>query len=137
MKREVLTPALLFFALLSMTGCFGTGGSSSSAGGGTNSASATGAGMHLGQYQCWNFSQPRTALNFTVTSGHRYTGSDGNAGTYTMDAASGRVVFNSGFLQQVLPDGFHWTYHLMKDGRPAASIRNSSDNEVSYCEWVR
>jgi hypothetical protein len=136
MKRQIVILVLLSLALSAMAGCFGTGGSSSSAGDG-NSAGPTGAGMRLGQYQCWNFSQPRTALNFTVTSGRNYTGFDGQAGTYTLDAASGRLVFNSGFLQSVLPAGFHWKYHLMKDGRPSASIRNSSDNEVSYCEWIR
>ncbi len=138
MKREILTPMLFLLALLSMTGCFGIGGSpsSSSPGSGGSSSTATGPGIREGQYECWSFSSARMMLNFRVTSGSSYTGSDGNSGKYSYDPGSGRLTFKSGFLAGAVPDGYHWAYHS-PGGRPTASLRNAGNSEVSFCQWVR
>jgi hypothetical protein len=75
-------------------------------------------------------------LNFRVTSGSSYTGSDGNSGKYSYDPGSGRLTFKSGFLAGAVPDGYHWAYHS-PGGRPTASLRNAGNSEVSFCQWVR
>ena len=136
MKKQFLTFALLSLLFVFMAGCFGSGGSSSSAGSGGNSASSTGAGIPVGQYECWAFSSARMMLNFKITSGSSYTGSDGNSGRYSYDSGSDRLTFNNGFLAGAVPAKYHWVYHV-PGGRPTASLRNAGNTEVSFCQWMR
>jgi hypothetical protein len=136
-KRETLTSVLLSLAVMFTAGCFGTGGSSSSStGGGGGSTNPTGAGIREGHYECWSSGSPRPMLDFKVTSGSSYTGSDGSSGKYSYDPGSNRLTFKDGFLDGAVPDGYHWVYHV-PSGRPTASLRNSGNSEVSYCEWAK
>jgi len=89
-----------------------------------------------GQYECWAFSSARPALNFKITSGSNYTGSDGSAGSYTFNPSDGSLTFKGGFLPGAVPAGYHWVYHV-PGGRPTASLRNAGNSEVSFCQWVR
>ncbi len=91
--------------------------------------------LAAGKYECWNFSSPRPLLNFKVTSATSYTGSDGKAGAFTLDATTGKLAFTSGFLADAVPAGYHWQYHA-PGGKPTASLRNSKNDEVSFCEWT-
>lgn len=93
-------------------------------------------GPRLGSYECWANGQARMLLNFSFRSGTQYVGSDGQPGSFAISRDTGRIVFKGGALDGVLPAGFY-TMYIVSQGRPRVSFRNSSGNEVSYCEWAR
>ena len=90
----------------------------------------------MGSYECWANGQARMLLNFSIRSNTQYTGSDGQAGSYSLDSNTGRVTFRGGALDGVMPKGFFAVYHAPK-GMPTLSFRNSGGSEVSFCEKAR
>ncbi len=99
-------------------------------------AGSGGGALPSGNYECWANGQARLLQTFTTRSKTQYTGSDGVAGTYSLDPNTGRLQFHGGALDGVLPKGFYMMYHAPK-GMPTVSFRNSQGSEVSYCEKVR
>jgi hypothetical protein len=90
----------------------------------------------MGSYECWANGQARMLLNFSFTSGSQYTGSDGKAGSYSIDVNTARIKFKGGALDGVMPDGFYAIYHIAQ-GRPTVSFMGPSGSEASFCQWVR
>ena len=75
-------------------------------------------------------------MNFSVRSSNQYTGSDGKPGDYSYDAASTRVIFKTGALNGVMPEGFYAVYYA-PGGRPTVSFRSARGSEASFCQLVR
>lgn len=98
--------------------------------------SAGGGALAAGGYECWANGQARLLMNFSIRSSSQYTGSDGKPGTYSLDAATGRVTFTGGALDGVMPQGFFALYHAPQ-GRPTVSFRGRSGSEAAFCEKVR
>ncbi len=88
-------------------------------------------GMPPGKYECWAFNTPRLLLNFAVTGPGRYIASDGSAGSFFHDGASGAVRF-TGYLAEVVPEHWQVIYHE-PNGKPTVSFRNRG-SEASFCE---
>ena len=86
-----------------------------------------------GVYQCWSSGQANFMLNFSITGPNQYTGSNGKAGKFQFDPGSEQIAFMGGSLDGVMPQGFYSIYHAPK-GRPTVSFRNSSGNEVAFCQ---
>jgi hypothetical protein len=97
---------------------------------------ASSGSVKTGSYECWANGQARMLLNFSIGSGSQYTGSDGKAGSYSIDSNTGRIKFKGGALDGVMPDGFYALYHLVQ-GRPKVSFMSPSGSEASFCQWVR
>lgn len=93
------------------------------------------AALATGAYECWAFSSPRMGLNFTVTGPGQYVGLDNVRGTFTYNPATKEVVFRSGPLQGVMPDGFKSIYEV-RQGKPTLSFIGRSGAEASFCEHV-
>lgn len=85
-----------------------------------------------GAYECWAFNTARMDLNFEVTGPGEYVASDGSTGTFELDAATQAIRF-TGYLAEVMPDGFTSIYHEPK-GIPTVSFRGRGGAEVSFCE---
>lgn len=85
-----------------------------------------------GSYECWAFSQPRMLLNFKVTAPGKYRASDNSMGTFKVDPATKAVTF-TGYLKDVLPDGFKAVYKE-PSGKPTVSFIGKSGSEASFCE---
>lgn len=94
------------------------------------------ASVAAGSYECWAFSSARMGLNFQVTGSGRYKDSEGVAGSYSYDPATGRIAFKGGLLQDAMPQGFYSVYHEPK-GRPTVSFRSARGSEASFCELKR
>lgn len=90
-------------------------------------------GMAAGPYECWYFNEARLLLNFTVTGPASYAGYDGTPGTYVLDAATREVVFGSGTLKGVMPEGFKAVYEV-RHGIPTLSYIGTSGSEASFCQ---
>lgn len=89
-----------------------------------------------GSYECWANGQARGLMNFTIRSTTQYTGSDGQAGSYRYDAGTGRVTFDGGALDGVMPAGFYAMYHA-PGGKPTVSFRSAHGSEAAFCERVK
>jgi hypothetical protein len=100
------------------------------------SQSASAGAVKTGSYECWANGQARMLLNFTIRGAGQYTGSDGKAGTFSIDPNTGRIKFKGGALDGVMPEGFYAIYHVPQ-GRPTVSFRSPSGSEASFCQWVR
>ncbi len=98
------------------------------------SGEAVAGGPVNGSYECWGNGSPRMLMNFTVTAPGHYRASDDSTGTFTFDAASKKVVF-TGYMKEVMPDGFVAIYHTPQ-GKPTVSFRGPSGAEAEYCEKV-
>jgi hypothetical protein len=98
----------------------------------TPPAAAAAGRMPAGAYECWANGQANLILNFTVTGGNRYTGSDGQSGTFSLDGQN-RITFHGGSLDGAMPNGFYAVYHAPQ-GRPTVSFRNPQGSEAAYCE---
>ena len=65
--------------------------------------------IERGAYECYAFNggrlHTRMGLNFSVTGASSYTGVDGKAGSFTLDAGTGAMLFKGGAL-----DGQHARY---------------------------
>jgi hypothetical protein len=118
------------------------GGSVSGAGGSVggvatkpkeSAAPAKTGAVATGAYECWAFNTARSNLNFTVTGPGSYRAADGSSGGFTFDPGSGRITF-TGYLADVLPEGFTTVYHEPK-GHPTVSFRRRGA-EASFCERV-
>ncbi len=70
-------------------------------------------------------------LNFTALAGNQYRDNQGAMGTMTV-GGNGRVTFRGGLLDGFMPAGFYATY--IAQPRPKVSFRNSSGNEVQFCQ---
>lgn len=81
-----------------------------------------------GSYECWNFNRPQLMLNFKLQDGGRYRDYENKGGSYTYDAASGKLAFKGGAL-----DGQSTVYEISR-GKPKASFRNAHGNEIAFCE---
>jgi hypothetical protein len=81
-----------------------------------------------GAYECWNFTSPRMGLNFTLQGGGRYLDTENKSGSYSFDAASGKLAFKGGAL-----DGQTPIYEAGK-GKPKVSFRNAQGREIAFCE---
>jgi hypothetical protein len=92
--------------------------------------------VKTGSYECWSNGEARMLLNFKITGAGQYTGSDGKAGTFSVDSNTGRVKFKGGALDGVMPAGFYAVYHVPQ-GRPTVSFYGTSGSEASYCQWMR
>ncbi|MFN3325381.1 MAG: hypothetical protein ACK5AZ_17950 [Bryobacteraceae bacterium] len=102
--------------------------------GGQVQAQQAGAGkVAQGAYECWANGEARLLMNFTIVDGSRYTGSEGEMGTYSFDPASKRITFQGGSLDGAMPDGFYAIYHEPK-GVPTVSFRSRRDAEAAFCE---
>jgi len=92
-----------------------------------------GASVPQGVYQCWSSGRANFMLNFSITGDHAYSGANGRTGSFAFDAASERISFKGGSLDGALPQGFYSIYHAPQ-GRPTVSFRNSSGDEVAFCQ---
>ena len=72
-------------------------------------------------------------LNFTMLPNGQYRDSEGHVGTLQVSGAGGRITFRGGNLDGFLPAGFYAVYYAPQ-GRPTVSFRNSSGNEVQFCQ---
>lgn len=90
-------------------------------------------GVAQGSYECWANSRPRMGLNFKITGPGKYTDSEGKPGAYRLDAASGKISFQGGMLEGVLPANFYMIYYA-PNNLPTVSVRNSGGSEISFCE---
>jgi hypothetical protein len=90
----------------------------------------------VGSYECWANGAPRLLTNFEIKDGTKYTDSDGKAGTYSYDASSGRITFEGGALDGVMPAGFVSVYHEAK-AKPTVSYRSARGAEAAFCEKAR
>lgn len=95
--------------------------------------SAGNGGMAEGEYACWYFSEARLTLNFTVLGPDSYKGYDGTPGAYRLDPATGEVVFVSGTLEGVMPDGFKAVYEV-REGVPTLSYISGRGAEAAFCQ---
>jgi hypothetical protein len=86
-----------------------------------------------GNYQCWANGQARMLLNFSIKSATEYAGSNGKAGSYAYDGASGKITFKGGSLDGAMPEGYTNIYHEPK-GRPTVSFRSPRGAEASFCQ---
>ncbi len=93
------------------------------------------ASVALGSYECWAYSRPRMGLNFKVTGPGRYTNADGKAGVFTYNASTKAIVFTTGPLSNIMPDGFKAIYEV-RQGKPTVSYIGTSGSEASFCEKV-
>lgn len=98
-------------------------------------AAAQAPDMPTGSYECWANGAARMLMNFTVTAPGRYTDSDGKAGRFALDAASGKVTFQGGLLDGAMPDGFIAVFHA-PGGKPTVSFRSPRGAEAAFCERV-
>lgn len=89
-----------------------------------------------GVYECLANGRPRLLLNFSIKNSTQYIGSDNTGGTYAYAPATGRISFNGGALDGVLPKGHYTVYHEPK-GFPTVSFRNAEGYENAYCEKLR
>ena len=94
-----------------------------------------GKGVALGTYECWANGRARGMMNFKITGPGRYTDSEAKAGGFRLDEASGRMSFQGGLLDGVLPAKFYMIYYAPK-GHPTLSIRNGEGSEITFCERV-
>lgn len=95
-------------------------------------ASQSGGGIAPGAYQCWGNGDAHLTMNFAVQSGNRYTGYNGQGGSYTLDG-SNRVAFRGGPLDGVMPGGFYAVYYV-PGGRPTVSFRSPRGTEAAFCQ---
>jgi hypothetical protein len=93
----------------------------------------SGGGIAVGSYVCWSNGQARMLLNFTASPGGRYVGTDGKAGTFSLDASSQRISFKGGALDGAMPAGFFAIYHEPQ-GRPTVSFRSERNSEAAFCQ---
>ena len=94
---------------------------------------AAGAGtLAMGAYECWGNGQAHLTMNFTAQGANRYTGYNGQSGTYTVDS-SNRVTFRGGPLDGVMPAGFYAVYYAPQ-GRPTVSFRSPRASEAAFCQ---
>src|SRR5581483_5902059 len=82
----------------------------------------------LGSYECWFFSSPRLGLNFKLQGNGRYVDSANHTGTWSYDAASSAIRFRGGALDGQAP------IYRVPNGKPTASFRNNTGDEISFCE---
>jgi hypothetical protein len=94
---------------------------------------SAGGSVPQGVYECWSSGRANFMLNFSITGTHQYAGANGGSGTFSFDAGSQRITFKGGSLDGVMPQGFYSIYHSPQ-GRPTVSFRNSSGNEVAFCQ---
>jgi hypothetical protein len=92
-----------------------------------------GGAVPQGVYQCWSGNHANLTLNFSITGANQYAGYNGNAGTFSFDAASTRIAFKGGSLDGALPKGFYAIYHA-PGGRPTVSFRDSGGAEAAFCQ---
>ncbi|ESQ78843.1 hypothetical protein [Asticcacaulis sp. YBE204] len=91
--------------------------------------------MPKGDYECWAYSSPRMLLNFTVTAPGKYRASDGSMGTFSVDPKT-KAVTLTGYLKNVMPDGFKTVYRDTNN-KPTLSFIGTSGAEASFCEKAR
>ncbi|MDC7681655.1 hypothetical protein PQU92_00055 [Asticcacaulis sp. BYS171W] len=91
--------------------------------------------MPKGDYECWAYSSPRMLLNFTVTAPGKYRASDGSMGTFSVDPKT-KAVTLTGYLKNVMPDGFKTVYRDTNN-KPTLSFIGTSGSEASFCEKAR
>ncbi len=89
-----------------------------------------------GSYECWSGGRPRMLMNFKVTGAGKYTDSEGKAGSFRLDESSGRMSFQGGMLEGVLPAKFYMIYYA-PNGKPTLSVRNGEGSEITVCERAR
>jgi hypothetical protein len=92
-------------------------------------------GLAAGAYECWHFGSARLLLNFTVTGPDSYAGYDGTPGNFEFDPSTGEVVFISGPLHGIMPDGFKAVYEV-RDGVPTLSYISARGAEAAFCQNV-
>jgi hypothetical protein len=71
-------------------------------------------------------------LNVTITGPSSYRGeSTGETGTYSLNGKE--LIWESGPLKGVMPDGFVTTYEI-REGVPTISYGRPGNTEASFCQ---